>query len=766
MKKLKSILTASINNCQLSIVLCLLLSACSITKYVPEGKYLLDKMDVKTDTKNVDNAELRDYVKQKPNYSKIRLRIYSLAGDTTNWFKRTLKKAGEPPVIYDSKLTRQSVNELKTEIGNKGYLNADVTVKIDTVPKKIKLKYNITANDPYRIRNYSIEVPEKDAIKLLQNREKRNRRLLKTGDIFAMKALDAERENVSQLFRNAGYYTFTTENLYYEADTTLRSNQVDLKLILRDTTGMKRYQINKVRVLSGYDPILQRRFRAQDSTKYRDLEIVYDKSHFLRPRILYDNITVRSGQFYSERATERTYNLINSLSAVNKGGIIYKEVVVNDTTKLDCDIFLTQADIHEIQFGIDGTNKAGDLGIASNITYSHGNIFNGSENLSVKLRGAYEFISSTDENDLVNNNYFEVGTGVSLTIPRIVFPFLSNKISRRFQANTQFGADFDLQKRPEYIRNFFSLSWKYKWNRTKRTASITHSLNFLDINYVMMPWMSESFEEYLNEETNFLTRATYDNVFTAGIGYSGTYSNINAGKYKERLYTLRYGAETSGNVLQGIFSLSKAAKNENGQYQILGNPFAQYIKADFDFSQTFQLDEKNGIAMHAAIGAAYPYGNSTILPFEKRYYAGGPNSVRGWTTRNLGPGSYRPSDDENQDLTAHTGDINLLFNVEYRYKFIQMLEFATFIDAGNIWTIKNYENQPNGQFKLNSFYKEFALGAGIGLRVDLSFLIIRFDWGRKIYDPASIDTNPWVFFQDLDHIKKNNALYFAIGYPF
>lgn len=748
------------------IIFCCLITSCSTTKYVPEGKYLLNNMNVKIDTKNVNSEELRDYAKQKPNYSKIRLRIYSAAGDTTNWLKRFLKKLGEAPVIYDSRLTSQSIIQLETKMKNKGYLNAHVEAIADTSPQKINLTYKITSREPYRIRNYIIDIKEKDAKRFLEAREKRNRSGLKNGDIFAIEKLEEERQSVSRLFRNTGYYTFTTENLYYLADTTLRSNQVDLTLTLRDSVNMVRYPIHKVRVLSGYDPIFQRGFSPKDSIQYKGLEIVYDNTHFIRPSVLYDNIIIRPGRFYSERSSERTYELISSLSAVNKAGIQYKEIIVNDSTKLNCDIYLTQGNVHGIQLGIDGTNKAGDLGIASNITYNHGNIFNGSENLGIKLRGAYEFISKTSNEDIVNHNYFEVGIGTTLTIPKIVFPFLSHKLKQRFQANTQFGTDFNIQKRPEFIRNFFSLSWKYIWNQTNRNAVLTHSLNFLNVNYVMMPWMSENFKKYLNDETNYLTKTSYENVFTAGIGYNGTYSNINTGRYKERLYTLRYGIETSGNVLQGIFNLADTTKNENGQYQIFGNPFAQYIKADFDFSQTFQLNEKNGIAVHAGMGVAYPYGNSTILPFEKRYYAGGPNNVRGWNTRYLGPGSYKSEDDLNQDITTHSGDINLIFNIEYRYKFIQMFELATFIDAGNIWTIRNYNNQLNGQFKFNSFYKEFALGTGIGLRLDLSFLILRVDVGRKIYDPAEITGNPWVFFQDFGYIKKNNALYFAIGYPF
>ncbi len=744
-------------NKYLAFCICCLLVACSSTKYVPDGQFLLNKMEVEVDRKEIKAVDLNDYVKQKPNYAKFRVRLYSL-GDTTNWFKRFIRKMGDAPVIYDPKSVDQSVKQLQIEMVNKGYLNAKVEATRDTAgKKKMNVHYKITGNDPYRIRNYTIDIPSEDAEKFINIWNKRRQQKLKPETVFDISLLEEERVNASKFFRNVGYYTFSTDNLYYLADTTLRTNQVDLTLTLRDSTDFRPYYINKVTILSGYDPLGDRRFRPVDTVTYRGLNIVYDKTHFIRPHVLFDNVTVQTGNRYSERRSEQTYDLINSLSAVSKTSIEYKEVPINDTTALDCNIYITPANIHGIQIGLDGTNNAGDLGIAANISYTHGNIFNGSETLNIKLRGAYEFISGTSETDLVTHNYYEAGIGTSLLFPKIIFPFFSHKIKQRLKANTQFGIGFDIQKRPEYTRDFFNASWKYKWDNSRKNMS--HTLNFLIINFVAMPYKSAEFQQYLDQEDNYLTKASYDNVFTAGNGYNGIYTNTNNAKYQERLYTLRYGVEFSGNLLQGLFKLFDANKNADGQYQILGNPFAQYAKFDFDFSQTYQLDEKNGIAIHSGLGVAYPYGNSTILPFEKRYYAGGPNSVRGWNTRGLGPGTFNAA----TDVSTQTGDISLLLNAEFRHKFIPMLEFATFIDAGNIWTIKNYDNQPGGLFRWDSFYKEMALGVGIGLRLDLSFLIIRVDGGKKLYDPTQTGSKPWVLFEKFG---GNSALYFAIGYPF
>ncbi len=740
------------------ICICGIMSACSSTKYVPEDKFLLNKMNIEVDVKEVNPSDLKEYVRQKPNYAKFRVRLYSI-GDTTNWFKKAIRKLGDPPVIYEPKSTSQSVKELQIEMTNKGFLNAKVSAEIDTVArKKMNVIYKVTGNQPYLIRNYNIDVPGEEAQKHMDQRQKRRQEKLKPGTIFDISLLEEERESAGRFLRNIGYYTFATENLYYLADTTLRSNQVDLTLTIHDSTDFRPYYINKVRILSGYNPQINNEYTPTDTVFYKGLEMIYDKTQFLRPHVLFNNISIRPGQRYSERLSDQTYNLLSSLSAVDQTSVEYKEVTINDSTALDCNIYVTPGNIHGIQLGLDGTNNAGDLGVAANISYTHNNIFNGSETLNIKLRGAYEFISGTSESDLVTHNYYEAGIGTSLLFPKIIFPFLGHKISNKLKANTQFSAGFDIQQRPEYIRDFFNLGWKYKWENAKR--NLQHSFNFLTINFVAMPYKSAEFENYINQEDNYMTKVSYEDVFTAGIGYNGMYTN-STGQTKSlrSIYTLRYGIEFSGNLLQGIFKLADANKNENGQYQIFGNPFAQYVKFNFDFSETLQLDEKNGVAFHSALGVAYPYGNSTVLPFEKRYYAGGPNNVRGWNTRRLGPGSYNADG----DISTQAGDMSILFNVEYRHKFLPILEFASFIDVGNIWTIRYYENQENGQFQWDTFYKEFAIGLGIGLRFDLNFLIIRLDGGKKLYDPAKLSGNPWVLF---DKFGGNSALYFAIGYPF
>jgi outer membrane protein assembly factor BamA len=737
-------------------------TACNITKNVPDGAFLLKRTGISIDTKNVKSVELEALIKQKANNSDLRLRLYN-AGDTTGLFKKLLRKSGEAPVIYNAQLVQHSIKALRTAMENKGYPNAEVTARIDTVKQKmINVNYIITSREPYRIRKYTTDVFER---KIITNKNPLfNRRLklllqrseIKPGVIFDTALLEEERQKTNRFFHDAGYYNLASDNLYFLADTALQSNQLDLTLTLRDTADFYPYRIRKVNIFSGYDPMINRRFMPKDSTVYHGLNIYYDNTHFIRPHVLKDNISIIPGYTYSEQLSEETYNLISSMSAVNKAGIEYK-IADNVAHTLDCNIYITPGNIHGIQMGLEGTNNAGDLGIAGNVSYTHNNIFNGSEMLNVKLKGAYEFIGGDSDNDLLAHNYYEAGIGTSLTFPKIIFPFLGHKIKKLFKANTQFGLSMDVQNRPEYTREFFNASWKYKWETLR--GRVQHNLNVLDINFVAMTYKSEAFNEYINNESNYLTKISYDNVFTAGIGYSGSYANTGKSRYLSSLYTLRYGVELSGNLLSGIYKLVHASPDENGQYQLFGNSFAQYFKVDFDYSQTYRLNGKSTIALHGGLGIACPYGNSTILPFEKRYYAGGPNSVRGWNTRQLGPGRYNAGN----DFSACAGDLKILLNAEYRYKFVPLLELAAFIDAGNIWTIRDYPNQPGGQFRIHSFYEESAIATGIGLRLDLNFLIIRIDAGKKLYDPVLKDENPWII---TDKIKGNTAVHFAIGYPF
>jgi len=779
-------------------VFVLLIQSCSTTKHIPEGDYLLDNISLKTDSTEISGKHLLDFIKQKPNESKPGLMIYNIVDNDSNWLKKAVRKIGEPPVIYNQNFVNRSVNELSIELKNLGFLNSSVYAVVDTLDKKVSVNYFINEGIPYRIRDYSIQLPDSqmndlargirpmrnllsrvmrrdgestDSIRIRpanQNRNQQRRRnsntltasIIKEGSIFDMNSLNDERTRISNIFRNQGYYDLTVNNFHILADTSLNSNQVDVKLFLKDTTLTNIYRIEKIKVFSGYDPLNSEKYTITDSIEKNNINIYYDKLNFLRPNVIIDKVTIRQGGLFRERASESTFGLFQALNCVSRVEIAFKERNYPDSTLLDCEIYLTPGNIHSFQTRLGGTNNAGDLGIALNINYGHQNFFNGSEIFNIQLKGAYEFVSGRSEINSTNPNFFEIGVIPSLTFSRLHLPLLGAYLQNNYNMQTQYSLGYNIQQRPEYSRNFFNLKWQFSWS--DRNRSVTHAVNLLDVNYVSMPWKSERFQQYLDTEIDPLTRLSYNDVFTAGVGYNLIYTNANAGKMYQRLYTIRFNAESSGNALRGIFSLSNAEKNELGQYKIGGNAFAQYLKGNLDFAETLPLSEKSRFAYHTALGLAYPYTNSMILPFEKRFFAGGPNSVRGWRTRYLGPGSFNQGIPG--DPTTHVGDIYFILSAEYRRKILHWLEPAFFIDCGNTWTIKDYEGQPGGFFRWNSFYKELAVGTGIGLRFDFSFFVFRIDAGTKVLDPALPENKRFVLFKK--NLWNNSAAYVAIGYPF
>ena len=781
-------------------VLLLLFLSCSTTAYVPEGQYLLDKVSLKTDSTEISNVQLLDYVKQKPNSSVLGLMIYNSVNNDSSRFKRAIRKMGEPPVIYDPNSVNQSLTELSIEMKNLGFLNANVGAVVDTVGKKVSVEYQIHEGIPFRISDYTIQLPDSQMNSLAQGirpsrnwfsrlvrsdgqpvdslaapqqqqanpNRNRQRRInytlaasaIKPGNIFDMDRLNDERMRVSNILRNQGFYDLTVDNLHYLADTTLNANQVELGLFLRDSTLTDVYRISKVRVFSGYDLLNSDKYIIIDSVERRGIEIYYDKLRFLRPQVIADKVTVRPGGLYRERAKASTYGLFQALNCVSRVDVAYRTGNYPDSTLLDCDIYLTPGNIHSFQTRLGGTNNAGDLGVQLDVNYGHRNLFNGSEIFNIQLKGAYEFVSGRSDVQSTNPNYYEIGILPSLTFSKLHLPFLGAYLQNNYNMQTQYSFGYNVQKRPEYTRNFFNIKWQISW--TNRNNRVTHAFNLLDVNYVAMPWKSDRFQQYLLTQIDPVVRLSYDNVFTAGIGYNLIYTNSRERKARQHLYTIRFNAESSGNALRGLFTLSHAKENDMGQFTISGNPFAQYLKGSIDFSETIPLSETQNFAFHTAFGLAYPYKNSMILPFEKRFFAGGPNSVRGWRTRYLGPGSFNQGIPG--DPTTHVGDIYYILSAEYRHKVLRWLEPAFFVDCGNTWTIKDYESQQGGLFKWNSFYKELAIGTGFGLRFDFSFFIFRLDVGTRVYDPALSEGKRFVFMQS--NLWDNSAIYVAIGYPF
>lgn len=756
-------------------VFILILAACSTTKNIPEGGYLLDKIEVKHDTKNA-TSDLEDFVRQQPNSSfpllgKFRLKIYNMAGDTSKWLNRTIQKLGQAPVIYSASQTAVSANQLKKQLNNQGYLNAEVDTTLKFKDKKVEVTYNLKGGTPYLIRDYTYAIEDTTMMRIMKRIP--SKPLLNKGDMYDMDMLEEERLRINEIMRNVGYYDFSKEYIYFKADSTLNSHQVDLFLDVyprRDSLPYTRYKINSIKVLSGLYSFNntaggsgatntnRRSFRNIDTTEYHGLTIIRGRNKFLRNSSIRRNNFIRKGSYYSDMIVNWTYQAFSKMGAIKQVNISTTPSP-EDSTLLDATIVLLPANAHWFKAGLDGTHSAGDIGIAPSISYQHQNLFNGAEQLSIRLKGAYEFIPNGEKDNLLAQNYYEYGIETSLTFPMFLFPWLKKSWREQPTATTKFSLGLTNQHRPEYTRQFFNGTINYGWSTYR--FRLGHSLDLLDVNYIRMPWVSNRFDSlYLNNNTNPLLRESYRDQLVTRTAYTVTLVNGRRVNPLYPTYSLRGSIEISGALPRLVTTLNGAKEDEYGQKKILGVAYAEYIKGSIDYSRTFYFSKRHSVAFHGGLGLAHPYGNSNVLPFERRFFAGGANSIRGWSTRSLGPGSYKRQG--NSDFVNQTGDMKLEFNIENRLKLTDLFEFAQFVDAGNIWTLKNYESQPGGQFKFHSFYKEIAASYGVGLRMDLSFLLLRFDVGAQIYDPAR-DNGKFVMFKPTLH---KMAWHFGIGYPF
>ncbi len=754
-----------------------LFSSCSSTKYVPDGEYLLDKVGIKIDNPEYNADDLRPYVRQLPNYkmfaiNKTQLQLYNLSGrDTTKWLNRQLRRMGEPPVIFDSTLVLKTKKEFEKLLVNKGYIDAEVISQTDYHGKKADVTYQIISNQPYRIREITLDIQDTAVNNTLSNAtllaQKNGRAvsslnsLLKPGMLFDRNLLDQERDRITSVLRNRGYYAFTKDFISFNADTTLMSHQADLEMVIhpsqKDSSHLK-YYIDEVRIYTDYDPLKYGNiysYAVTDSVKKDKYTVFYtDRGKSVRPGTLLDNCFIEPGTLYNDRRTELTYSAFSGLNALSNINIRFEEKERNDSTLLDCYILAMPSQKQGVAYSIEGTNSAGDLGFATSMTYQHRNLFKGSESLGIKLFGAYESISGN-----FSENYWNLGGEVSINFPKFIFPFLDKSFKRRMRASTGIAASYNYQTRPEYDRILLSGGIRYMWQtRLRRPAK--HQFNLLDIDYVYLPYIEPGFEESLPTNARLFS---YTNQFIVGMSYSYSYSTSIPGVFQRNAHSFRASIESAGNMLYGISNLFDMKRDDNGAYALFNIYYAQFMKGDLDYSKTKYLDKKNSIAWHLGFGLAVPYGNSSLIPFEKRYYSGGSNSVRGWNVRTLGPGSYQAVEGQTT-IYDQSGDIRLDLNVEYRSRLFWKLEMAAFVDAGNIWTIKDYEGQEGGQFKFNQFYKEIAMSYGLGIRLDFDFFLLRFDCGMKAYDPGQSGKDKWAILHP--NLTNNFAWHFAVGYPF
>ena len=750
-----------------------ILTSCSVDRFIPEEQYLLKDASINTNdnSKVTKELSLKNYIKQTPNTKifgvKFPLKIYYLSGkNDSRWYNKMLRKIGEDPVLYNESSALQSSEAMEQVLRNSGYMKAEVTPVKSINKKKLSLQYNVNLGEMYYIRNVRRETQD-DAIRDIICGIDTLDSWIRPGAVFNINNINEERSRIANKLRSIGYYKFTKQDITFVADTTLESTNVDVTIRINQhlengrslPENHKPYYIGDVRFLL--------ETTADDTTGcnhefFRGIELVSKGTRHFRRNMLYANTQFRSGDLYNDKYLKNTYTNFTSLPAVSYSNVRLKERPGTDT--LDVDIIANRGKLFHTEASLEGTNTAGDLGAAASAMLQIKNIFKGSETFTFKVRGAYEAITGLEGYD--GTSFREIGYEAKITFPSFLLPFVKRDWGMLHHASSEIAFQSNTQNRPEFNRRVFTAAWRYRWS--SMSQSIQHKFDLLEVNYVYMPWISGTFkEQYLDSigKTNAILKYNYENILITKLGYTYSYNSLGhrMQTYGQDAYTFKWNIETSGNMLKLLTSAVNGKKNDAGQYTFCGIAFAQYIKTDLDFGKSIKIDKNNSVAFHIAGGVAYPYGNSNILPFEKRYFAGGANSVRGWSVRSLGPGRYNGTD-KGINFINQSGDIKLDMSMEYRTHLFWKFNGAFFIDAGNIWTIKEYDDQPGGAFRLDSFLQEIAFSYGLGLRMSLDFFTLRLDAGMKAINPAytGIDHYPLI----RPNLSRDFAFHFAVGLPF
>ena len=736
----------------IGLVLCLM--SCNTTKFVPQGEYLLNKANIKVeDTKEVAVSDLKNYLQQKQNteilgFLKLQLGIYNTASlDTAKWTSKNARRIGEAPVIYAPELTDRSMVQLRKAMQNKGYFTAKVDTTMTVKDRKVNITYHVTAGEPYIIRRYRVGFEHEELKQIAQDQ----RRLISEGMQFDVDMLNQERQRIARAMRRNGCYYFDEDMIQFIADTTRLKKQVDVTVKLSDYVTQlspeeqaqvfRHYKISHVHFHIDYEI-----GRAPDGERMRasmkgDYEFTWVGDKLLRENVLIRNCPIQPGDKYNEVRVERAYSNLNQLAPIKYVDISFDPISEDE---LDCHIVLSRSKLNSISVEAEGTYSAGDWGIAAGVGYANRNLFKGAEEFTIDGRTSYEWRQN-------GGRAIEAKASTGLKFPN----------------SLAIDLNYNYQTRPEeYTRSIFGAGLQYQLRQ--RLSRWQHQFRFADISYVYLPWISDAFRDQFLQSTNIL-KYSYENHFIVGWGYSGNYSSFSSRQPYRSYANVNYNIETAGNLMLGLAEAFRFPTDSEGKYTLFGTRFAQFAKADVSFTYNQIFNPSHRIVYHADLGLAVPYANSQAVPFEKRYFAGGANSVRGWTARSLGPGGYR-GNGSMIDFNNQSGDIRLNLSVEYRAKVWSIIELAAFVDAGNIWTIFDYETQPNGQFHWNEFYKQIALAYGVGVRLDFSIFVFRVDFGVKLYDPSrmygELYGTQWRTISNGLNWQEDMSFHFAIGYPF
>ena len=752
--------------------------SCSIRKHIPEGEMILKNNIVEIHSKDVEfsKSDISSCIAQASNPKFLGVMpltwvYYKTENKDSKFIKWINKTMGEKPVYFNNDLKETSVAQISKYLNDVGYFNSAISTEIKNKRGISKVYYGIYPAKPYIIDSVSYKIT--DSVIYNYVKEIEETLPIKKGEIYNAFNFDDERDQITEHLKNNGYFYFTKDYIFMEVDTNFNDKKANVNIRIDNVidpetqkyVNHKQYTINNIYIYP--KGVLQNNVNG-DTTQYtfeinkhlgnETFHFIYNENPKIRFKTFDNIIQLHTGSLYNSHQVTQTYKALNNLKIYNHNNIDFEPVESdNDSINLlNCNIILNRAKVNYYSLQLEGTNSSGDLGILGSFTYRNKNIFRGAEIFNISLRAGTQAQSVLvdDEGNTSLFNTKEFGIDASIFFPKFLSPIKLKNFAKEYQPRTTLTVGYNLQARPIYTRQITLLTFGYNWMKNKYEQHIFTPLTLNSVKVDPTP----SFQEILEKETNQRIKNQYTSHLIFGFDYTYIFNNQNVRFIKDFFY-FKANLQSSGNLLSA-FNNTSAIKTVDNYHEILGIRYAQYVRFAFDFRYFKYVKGENQIATRLMVGAGIPYGNSTDMPFEKSFYAGGSNGMRGWQFRELGPGTFNNPDNLNIE---RIGDIQLEFNLEYRFPIYSFIKGAVFTDIGNIWTMRENETFKGGQFKFNTFYKQLAADAGIGIRLDFSFFLFRLDAAAPMVNPAYPEGERW----RISKLRFSDfILNFGIGYPF
>ncbi len=760
-----------------------LLSGCANTRFLREGEVLFkgNKVvyteEVPESKPKALSAELKEISQMQPNtkflgIAQARLWFYNVANRHKQtkfrfWMK---EKIGEAPVLYDSTYAAKSALLMQNYLVNNGYFYADVDYKTAIKKKKATVVYLVDLGDVFRVNNIKFPPAADSVTSIVQARK--DETVLVPCEPFKVSMLKDERDRIAEDLQDKGYFYFNREYVTFDMDSSNSKKHVNISIKINppsDSTEHELYYINNVFVHTDYSIEQFKNTVELDTFAVGEYHFIYEELKY-RTNILIGAIHFAQGQKYSRLDYNLTLNHLAELGVFRFINIKFVPVETGDVNKkyLDCIITLTPSKRQE--WGVEASannNTTFLLGISGTFTYRNKNIFKGAELFEINVTTGFE--TNFDRGKEFFNTV-DIRANANLYFNKFMVPFQLVKLDKSTRPKTIISLRSSFLRRINYYTIFStSVSYGYNWRQGEQ---IRHRYDPISISLVRTLSQSAEFREILDRSQTL--RTSFSEQLIVGMDYTFNWTG-KFDKYKISQWFFTGNAETAGNFMHGIYGLANINKDNPRPYKLFNIPYAQYVLVDGDMRNYLNIGRKARIVSRLFGGLGVPFGNSAALPYIKQFFSGGSTGLRAWRVRSLGPGSFvlEGSDveiDNPNIFFDQTGDIKIEANLELRFDIYKFIKGAVFLDAGNIWTLKADTLRPGANFEVNRFYKELALGTGVGFRFDFSYFVLRFDIGIPLHDPGSPNKNNWVIRQfnlsDQQWRRDNLTFNLAIGYPF